>query len=1489
MDSDRERSAIIADISSMSIPSAPIIPSTRPLLVKHTGPVDEENYPVYSDNQCCQSEQKQLNMVERKVRNQTDFGSDKVLDFLDNHDVLIANPAHHPLRGRKHRGRWRRPEIRMETLNQTPNDCAENNHCTNRLQVTRLLKPGTRSCTEDEPLRFYDIHDSVRPYHLQGTEQNMIWLSGTTISSVEAEQERIGTSEDQNYVPSFPQSLSLIQARNLNVGDNIDFRDDNGRYVVAIVTKQEGSHLALHSMNDDGHFQCDIEDENQLKRIFTLGSIANRQAHRLQHLQIGDLVDFIPKLEHRRKYSDYSRQGRYSYCMRGICGEIMKRELGQIQVRYRHSERNRSYNWIRSLCWTHLDNVNEVGPWPSIPTDPLIRAHGNGHYQCGDIVEYWINKEKLALKNTEGFDREFTERSRGFVSCVVQQNPLQLKVWNTNVKGSWNKKLNYRDGIDTVNSRHFHIQRYPELTPSPLRALFHIKKTPESALMAWTLKNILGDKYDWLTVNIIAEYLPLSHQRDVYFDTARFEQVIKIQDNPRLRNDESVSECATALKVDNRMDNFHVSKVKQHPAFDQEFAESMEKWQNVHGIKDGWTGFYQRMIFDVAWKGHPTFPQDPDVNDKKSTPRHQMYAEKPYLPLLTEEGRSSLAVVARRVDIVLKPTTKLYGYQLHTVLWCHELERSILAEQSLCVGSNDLRFCFDDNAKCAVYCIKNENNKKRLNSNLRARKERKRRKRRCVPEVETSQDNEEYHEYKYVSAHTPRVIPPRIITYKGGIIADDVGLGKTLTMLSLMAAHPFKDDITRNSFHPQTGRLEFGPDGETILCAATLVVAPSHLITQWNDAIEEHFKDKLLNVVMITTGEDHQHLSYQDIFEAQVVLVSKAFLSGLYYNSLNRNHLGDHWNFINPVLPPKPDAVISIQPRRRSSRNKPQNKKRQLYQDLFTKSPFLDLFHWRRVVVDEGHELLSDHKVRNNLLGINSDFRWYLSATPFPTDLSIEYAAEYLDIRLNDEIIKWSKELNKPLGSVLHNVLYHHLYSKHTKESILSDNHLPDIEEICKMIDLHPVERLLYDITKMEVKRDIQLERQICSGVLHHFERGLYMSQSTKTVFQRRKNWRLATEKYRWNENKTPVFNDDYLTKLLQINQHYFSERCKMFSNHITNLQNELKELHRKKSEGTMIILNGPHSWSDRIPIDKAITGKVQLLQKRQRQLKFDQPLHDMVHREGVEIEIQQYETEILQAPNGQELLKIMRKFGSKQALLLRFVLETLEDPNNRIIIFSLFGKLLKILKDRLKMVGIDAGICRGNVRTRMKAMGAFQGGCDGAGGNRVILLSTKNAASGADLKLATHVVLVDPVPGSASESFAMERQAVGRAVRQGMDERGSATKVVRLVIRDTIEQEIHDRNGKVRDQTSNGTEKAKMERENMRWKLSHSLKMEDRTQDEIDFYLNIRKLRVVNRGDSKRTIRMKRKRNDKEEVDSSGDEFEESDLKEPLKKKAKL
>ena len=855
----------------------------------------------------------------------------------------------------------------------------------------------------------------------------------------------------------------------------------------------------------------------------------------------------------------------------------------------------------------------------------------------------------------------------------------------------------------------------------------------------------------------------------------------------------------------------------------------------------------------------------------------------------------------------------LFDYQFNGLLWMYLKERAVLSKQKFVIGCNDMRFTNESNVKCNVlydcrrrlflptFC-------QNANKNVESRKQRnsensnsnsnnynnnnnnnnwnnsERNDNNNNNDNSTTSMNEMDQRLSEMEWFTPRTL-----SFRGGIVADDVGLGKTLTMLSLILSHPKDHDITSNSYENNTYKINDGNGDKALKCDATLVIVPSHLVEQWEHELVKHFKPHVMKCIKICCKLDHRKVTYKDILEAQIVIVSAQYLMRPYYDDLRKN-LDHEWNnFINPSLPPvPPNYFINMKKKnddddekmgsdknnktglRRSHRItqkkfkhvKPKEKKKKTkkYHYLGLDSPILSLFHWHRIILDEASDYLL--KLREKIWEITSTFRWYVSATPFPEPQLIGLCAEFLEIEFDnqdsdEDYFDWNDYLDMPLGYILHCIFYYHLFSKYTISTIGSDNnYLPSISTIVDYVEFHPLETLFYNIIKLRrgsKYQDKKLERCICAGLWNYFQRESFFHGSV--FFGRSERCQKFNDvmdklkKLQRNKNKTAI-GTTVLQCLVEINRIYYSISNEMLEldlqkekESLENLlntkknfesqENEKKEQKKqqdKEKKKRRDFKKFHKKQVDARDISKQIERISSLIERRQNNI--DNIVYDinlnkkellMLNNDELENKINTWENNFKLKYGNDEmnsyLLSIIGNYGAKQAYLLTFVKKLVDsDDNNKVIIFSLFHQILIDIRKRLEAIGIDAAVMAGNVQRRRIAMSAFEtkrtnNSNSNSNNNKrkrnvkVILISIKHAASGADLTQATHVILCDPVPGSSSQAYAAERQAVGRAVRQGMAINSSngnkiekVTKVIRLVVKDTIEHETHLRNEQIRN-----------------------------------------------------------------------------------------
>lgn len=147
----------------------------------------------------------------------------------------------------------------------------------------------------------------------------------------------------------------------------------------------------------------------------------------------------------------------------------------------------------------------------------------------------------------------------------------------------------------------------------------------------------------------------------------------------------------------------------------------------------------------------------------------------------------------------------------------------------------------------------------------------------------------------------------------------------------------------------------------------------------------------------------------------------------------------------------------------------------------------------------------------------------------------------------------------------------------------------------------------------------------------------------------------------------------------------------------------------------------------------------------------------------------------------GTKLAAVIRYIGAIQSGLDTAAALACTDPpagstGEKFIVFSQYDGLLTTLATLLTAAGIPAVIVKGNGAVRQRILQRFQQ----SQAHPVILLSTAHSASGANLTSARNIVFLDPAPRH------MEQQAIARAHRLGQTQE---VRVVRFRIRGTIEE----------------------------------------------------------------------------------------------------
>jgi SNF2 family DNA or RNA helicase len=341
---------------------------------------------------------------------------------------------------------------------------------------------------------------------------------------------------------------------------------------------------------------------------------------------------------------------------------------------------------------------------------------------------------------------------------------------------------------------------------------------------------------------------------------------------------------------------------------------------------------------------------------------------------------------------------------------------------------------------------------------------------------------------------------PSTITYYGGNIISEVGLGKTLIILSHILHKnvnefnnfvDFEDKLC-NYFYKRgkqkmtscikqkitqlyckehsntvfidkrnivfknleqfnlrdyiiTIRNKYGCETQYFKTNASLILCPNQLCDQWVREYYDKFKQDSTyakRVLLIVTHDQYKNLTFGDILFADLIIISYNFLSNKNYlhNYYSRKNIIDILDEID-----KQDDINSIQ---------------DILYSHDTKLKVFDYYHYKGIYFDEYHEIMNYSKSNNinfMMKCLKSTYKWNISATPFNNGIaSFIYGMSYISDYVGDLEQIWS--LNKQCINDLTP-----LFRRNTRQSIQQEFNGNVINETIKLLDFTEQERSIYD------------------------------------------------------------------------------------------------------------------------------------------------------------------------------------------------------------------------------------------------------------------------------------------------------------------------------------------------------------------------------------------------------------------------------------------
>jgi SNF2 family DNA or RNA helicase len=282
------------------------------------------------------------------------------------------------------------------------------------------------------------------------------------------------------------------------------------------------------------------------------------------------------------------------------------------------------------------------------------------------------------------------------------------------------------------------------------------------------------------------------------------------------------------------------------------------------------------------------------------------------------------------------------------------------------------------------------------------------------------------------------------LTFRGGALIDEVGLGKTIQISTL------------SILNPATNTSYTRPGCKRLYSRATLVMCPNQLCGQWTRELQDKVKaDYGLTVIPILTKVHFDKYTYQDLLDADFVIVSYSFLD-------NRNFLTPWLGKISTnksyhkIKPSdfKADKVID-------ELNKQGEELVKNPSSLSNKNAILPLIYWHRIIMDEFHELytVAKYSYMINLLPLfQGRYKWCLTGTPFDKGSSCLY-------KMVDFVTGFTNTYSDRIFSnqSIKNHMTTNFFRRNTKKSITEEYKLPPIKDKIVWLKFMPTERMMYN------------------------------------------------------------------------------------------------------------------------------------------------------------------------------------------------------------------------------------------------------------------------------------------------------------------------------------------------------------------------------------------------------------------------------------------
>lgn len=640
----------------------------------------------------------------------------------------------------------------------------------------------------------------------------------------------------------------------------------------------------------------------------------------------------------------------------------------------------------------------------------------------------------------------------------------------------------------------------------------------------------------------------------------------------------------------------------------------------------------------------------------------------------------------------------------------------------------------------------------------------------------------------YDASYLEEISEKKSYNIRGGILHDEVGLGKTFSMLGLifntlpnnrkLTFYPKKlTTKEKNKLKKEQTEIYYTNSGE-IKSSATLVICPARLCAQWEDELNKYLKPNSdVRMYTISTVVNYNKLmsNLPLLSNADVIFVSTNIFT-------NKNYIKE-------------------------------SEKEGNYS--------LNEIYWHRIIFDEGHEVLHntgtkrivENNLYNYIISLRSEYKWVCSGTPLPyndrsldailsfltnNDFKSEYYYKFTQEQLDDILLKY--------------------FRFNTKKSVNDQIYIPKISEKTIFLKQTPLEKTVYDNALGEELRLIQLCTHILisevdSEILGHEVKSLsdvqnkmikhfdkLIKKENDDIKEREKKIEIQKNLYENVDNEYKKFSEEWKEARQSCKNKikYHEDKILLIKKNIEHLfarQSHFTSLNERIKKITQELCPICYDHIEDITLTKCshifCAGCIKEYGKGKKNIECPMCRTNLDTAKDIGYGMKKDIDPDPEKDNTEtsEYDENIDKWGTKMAYLIKFLqLVISQDESSRIIIFSQWKKMLELVSSALDLCNIKNVHLKGNIHVMSKNIRRFKNDKN----IRVIMLSSETCCSGSNLTEASHIVLLDTVNGEKGEANAIEEQAIGRSARLGQKK---SVKVIRLIMKDTIENVYYNKN----------------------------------------------------------------------------------------------